>query len=656
MTTFDSLRRAPEAPGGTGAGGAHPLAVLATCAVLLVAFGATFVLDPGRPAPADDPAYYTWRTELLIAEGPRALLLETGPKQMFSGGYRVAANLLGALFRRIAGVAPLTWTVWLMVGLRVLIPLLLAAFVARHRRDPMAVPVVGLVAGSLMLTPPLGGYVDNVLALLFLTASAFVAEPARRSWAARVALFGLLVTAGFTHPTTLAIFCLVLVLAALARFVFRGFDAKGTLAADGPAIATAAAALMFTFFAWKLGPWGVPASLGDAALPPPASAAFFEKRLGGWLRDLNPALNGPLFGLGFAALLGLGRRWADDPLARLSISWLAPLVGLFGFAVGLTYPYYRFLNTTPSWVLLTGLGGLVAARFFVGRLGVSKLYGIGLAALAAIVAANLAGGYANVGWNDRQQAWITPEEQRDLDALRAALGGTDRPVVFTVTTDAQAPERIWGAVKRAGNVSRYGVPGRLLDDTYVCLGDPMSCALRRAIGEPGSYVHELSAATLDDIARGLAAQDAAPILIDAAIFNPGAATQRPAVHPDRVTVWTVDDGKVTEARSGEVLAAADWSGTEDPSPLRPLAALGGLSLLLLPGWFVLRRVLPGASLAEVLALVPALSCAALVLCGLALMALTRTPFSTVAAVGTLALALLGGLAVLVSSPRPGKQP
>lgn len=657
MSTPSPLRRAPEAPGRTGAGGAHPLAVLATVAVLLAAFGATFVLDPGRPAPADDPAYYTWRTELLIAEGPRALLMESGPQGMFSGGYRVAANLLGALFRRIAGVAPLTWTVWLMVGLRVLIPLLLAAFVARHRRDPLAVPVVGVVAGSLMLTPPLGGYVDNVLALMFLSASAFLLEPARRSWTARIALFGLLVTAGFTHPTTLVIFCGVLVLAALARLVFKRFDLRGTLDADGPTLATAFGALAFTVLAWKLGPWGVPAGLGDAALPPPAGADFFEKRLGGWLRDLNPALNGPLFALGLAALLALGRRWVDDPLARLSVSWLAPLAGLFGFALGLTYPYYRFLNTTPSWVLLTGLGALVAVRFFVARLAAGKLYATGLVALAVIVAANLVSGYANVGWNERDDAWITPAEQRDLDAVRAALGGVDRPVVFTVTTTAEAPERIWGAVKRAGNVSRYGVPGDLLDDTYVCLGDALSCASRRPIGAPDGYLHELSAATIDDIERGLAAGDGAPIVIQAAVFNePLALPQSPVIHPDRVTVWSVDDGAVTDVRTGEVLAVADPLRGGTPAPLRPLAALGGLVLLLLPGWFVLRRVLPGAGLAETLALVPALSCAALVLCGLVLMALTRTPFSTTAAAGTLALALLGGLAVLVSSPRPGSEP
>ena len=46
----------------------------------------------------------------------------------------------------------------------------------------------------------------------------------------------------------------------------------------------------------------------------------------------------------------------DDELARVSIVWLAPLVGLFGFVGGLTYPYYRFFNTTLAWVLLVGVG------------------------------------------------------------------------------------------------------------------------------------------------------------------------------------------------------------------------------------------------------------------------------------------------------------
>jgi hypothetical protein len=631
--------------------------VVATVAALLAAFGTTFVLEPGRPAPADDPAYYTWRTELLIAEGPRALLMETGPNGMFSGGYRVAANVLGALLRRIAGVAPITWTVWLMVGLRIVIPLLLAAYVARHRRDRLAVPVVALVAGSLMLTPPLGGYVDNVLTLLFLSAALFFVEPARSSWTARIALFGLLTTAGFTHPTTLVIFGAVLGVAAVLRLAGKGFDLRQALQSDGPMLATAAAALVLTVITWRLGPWGVPASLGDAALPPPADADFFLRRLGGWLRALNPALNGPLFVLGLASLVGLGRRALDEPLARLTLAWLLPLVGLFGFAAGLTYPYYRFLNTTTSWVLLIGLGGLVALRFFVSRARTNRWYLAGVVALGVIVGANLVAGYSGVAWNDPQEAWITPVERRDLDSVRHALAAVDRPVVFTVTTSADAPERIWGAVKRAGNVSRYGVPGELLDDTYICLGSALSCARRQPIGEPGSYLRALSAATIADIELGLADEAISPVVIEAAVFNQRpVASSRPGALPERVPVWSVQDGTVIDVEEGRVLAVDDPLRAGSPSPLRPLAALGGLAVLLLPGWFVLRRVLPGASLAETIALVPPLSCATLVICGGVLMALTRTPFSTTAAVGTLALALLGGLAVLVSSPRRGSGP
>ena len=74
----------------------HPAAFLATAAILLLIFGWTFLVDPGRPAPADDPAYYTWRTEALVANEPVTLLEATGPLDMYSGGYRVTTPVIAS--------------------------------------------------------------------------------------------------------------------------------------------------------------------------------------------------------------------------------------------------------------------------------------------------------------------------------------------------------------------------------------------------------------------------------------------------------------------------------------------------------------------------------------------------------------------------------
>src|SRR5687767_3597626 len=144
-------------------------AFLATGLILLAIFGATFVANPDRPAAADDPAYYTWRTEALLSNEPEAMLGVHGPLDMYSSGYRVTTPVIGGLIRRIADVGPLSPTIVIAVGLRVLIPMLLAGFAYRYRKDPLIWHVVALGSASLLVTPPFAGYLDNVMTLLFLT-------------------------------------------------------------------------------------------------------------------------------------------------------------------------------------------------------------------------------------------------------------------------------------------------------------------------------------------------------------------------------------------------------------------------------------------------------------------------------------------------------
>ena len=113
------------------------MAFLATAAILLALFGWTFVANKDRVAPTKDPAYYTWRTETQISEDPQTLLEIEGAYDMFSGGYRVAASVIGGFLRRVPAVSSLNMTVLLMVGVPVLTALLVVGFAFRHRRDPL---------------------------------------------------------------------------------------------------------------------------------------------------------------------------------------------------------------------------------------------------------------------------------------------------------------------------------------------------------------------------------------------------------------------------------------------------------------------------------------------------------------------------------------
>ena len=167
-------------------------AFLGTALILLAIFGATFVTNPDRPAAADDPAYYTWRTEALLSNPPDAMLEVRGPLDMYASGYRVVTPVIGGLIRRVADVGSLTPTIVLAVGLRVLIPMLLAGFAYRHRKDPLIWHAVAFASASLLVTPPFAGYLDNVMTLMFLTASLYFIEPARTKWGGRIAFFILL--------------------------------------------------------------------------------------------------------------------------------------------------------------------------------------------------------------------------------------------------------------------------------------------------------------------------------------------------------------------------------------------------------------------------------------------------------------------------------
>ena len=103
--TKDARTEDPVSVSDSGEGRLGSWIVLALAiAALLVAFGWTFLNDPSISAPTRDPAWYTWRANLLMHDSPGLIAREWGPFSMFSGGYRVSVPLFGAMLVRVAGI------------------------------------------------------------------------------------------------------------------------------------------------------------------------------------------------------------------------------------------------------------------------------------------------------------------------------------------------------------------------------------------------------------------------------------------------------------------------------------------------------------------------------------------------------------------------
>ncbi|CAN5740364.1 hypothetical protein BH20ACT23_BH20ACT23_09150 [soil metagenome] len=676
MSSTTETKRAPEGPTEIPENTpihrilGSPAAFIATAVILLALFGGTFFANPDRVAPTKDPAYYTWRTELMTTETPQTLLDTRGPYEYFSSGYRVTAPISGALMRAIPGVSELHTTVFFMVLLPVLTSLLLAGFAYRHRRDPLLWHAVAFFSASLYLTPPFVGYLDNVLCLFFLAASLSFLTEARTSWPARIAFAGFLLAAGLTHPTTLVFFGFSLGLMSLAKLVFRRFDLRMVLREDLPMLLSAMAAAVVTVAIWTVGIWGESAPLTDAALAPPYDSDFFLNRMELWIDAMRPWLNGPLLVVGVVGILAAGKRWVDEDLARVSILWLAPLAGLFGFIGGLTYPYYRFFNTTLAWLLLVGLGAYFLVRFLISKSTVAA--GVGFVLLGLLVATNFTTGFELSGWNNAEGGWINAQTRTDLEAIEARLAGVDEdtPVIFAIDQEDRS-EQIWGYTKLSGNTSRYGLPDGMVDQGYMYLGSlenllgdsptgPEGEAIEQGSCDPegakealsGDIYMALSRETLCDVQANASG---APIIVVAQTFNSsgfnaeiasGALEGAPNIVSEG-EVWAVADGEVTTVLGGELPAAEPRD--DDASPLHLLRVVIGFLLLLLPGVLAFRFFLPdGHPVAESLGMAPALSFLTLSLVGMVLVAVIRAPLDAPVAWTTLIVTTLlcAGLYVL----------
>jgi Major Facilitator Superfamily len=652
-----------------------PWLLLGSAVLMLVLFGWNFLLHPTLSAPSRDPAWYTWRAQLLTAAAPSSVVREWGPFGMFSGGYRVSMPLTGAWLMRMGGIHRYTFSIIVMVGIPTLGSLALAAFAWRHRRDPVALLMTFFASAALFLTIPYVGYMDNVTCLWILALTLPFLRPAREgSWGARSAIVLLMFVATLTHPTTTAFFSAVLVAGAALHLVTSRFSIRDTWRSDAAVLISAGSGVVVGLAMWKLGAWGVSSPFADAALPPPYPMGAFKDTLWQWVGSLKPAVTGPLAAIAIgsiAATTWRGRRRAEpmDEYPRMSLLWLLPLLGLFGWVAGLVYPYYRFFNTTLAIMLLTGMGAWVATRWATRR---HRAAGV---AVALVVLAGLAfvmaRGFDESNWNSQALTarFLDPGTRSGLAAAQAYVENSDprQPVVFVV--DYRRDRKAWGWAKTFSNVARSGLEGDEALRSAIYFGDLPDFLANRPSGHidfdrctpaPLDRVYDcVSVGFFREMRHQLAAFHEAPAAILVGRFNVGSANEKalsqyPKLAPDVAVVTgpnlaPVDDRALA---AGQAAGRAEAGALANPDglfadPLHILRVVIVLALFLVAPGLIAMRWFQLDDFPSRLALVPGISFAMTVTSAFFVKALHRTPFGVADGVASVVVAC--GAAVVLNA-------
>ena len=196
----------PEDPGlgGTWLGSWWMIGGFAALLLLILGWG--LITHPTWTAPTRDPAWYTWRANVILHSNPGSIAGDWGPGNVFAGGYRVTVPLAGAMLQRVAAISPYTFSAFLMVAVPVLTGLALGAGAFRARRDALVVLLTMLAAAALFLTTPYVGYLDDIT-VLFLISSSWRSRgprehPGERAWPCS----SIAVAIAFTHPTSASLF------------------------------------------------------------------------------------------------------------------------------------------------------------------------------------------------------------------------------------------------------------------------------------------------------------------------------------------------------------------------------------------------------------------------------------------------------------------
>ncbi len=633
----------------------RPIVLVALALVLLAALGWGFLADTSMTAPTRDPAWYSWRANVIMEGAPGRLAQGWGPGGVFAGGYRVSVPLAGAMLRRIAGIDRFTFSAFMMIGIPVLTGLALGAFAYRQHRDPLLFLLVLFATVGLFLTTPFVGYLDNITVLFVLSSLLAFYPAARTSWGARSAVFLLAVLAAFTHPTTCVFFGLAMMAAFGVSFLTSRFRIAPALKRYGPSLLTTGAGMVFGFGLWVVGIWGPAGSLKDAAVPPPYTRDFFLNRLAGWFASLEPLITFPLIALAIGWTVWRARRdrQPSSEFGALSIAWLLPLLGALGFLfVAKPYPYYRFVNATAAFMGLAGLGAWVALRWLLRGEGPRRV--VGLAGCILIVVA--LGFVINDGlqhrWTTEKNQWINQETRAALAAVHEIVARTDPDQANVFVVNYRDDPVAYGWAKTFTNVARNGLPGPAAQRSATFFGSVHDfLAGRPTEGNSPEYT-KVSKMYFGQLGHKLSQYaDGKPVVFLIRGFYRGSVDadadlgRFTRVTPD-VSVVTGPDlaspspRAVAAAKAASDRVAARLSHPARPweNPLHTLRVLGGLFLLVvLPGliaskWFEIDD--PWTKIA----LIPGVSMALVILSAIAVIAVTRNAFSSADAWISLAIA------------------
>ena len=280
LTDTERAQAPTDTPSPTESRLGHWWVIALVALLLLLALGWQFLLHPTITAPTRDPAWYTWRANVILESSPGSVVREWGPAVDVQRGIPDHHPLAGALLQRVAGIDQYSFSAFLMIGIPVLAGLALGAGAYRSRRDPLIVLLCMLVAAALFLTIPYVGYLDNTLMLFLLCALLPFLGASRTSWGARSAVFLISVTAAFTHPTTCVIFGVVLLAVFGFHFLTSRFSFGAALRSDGPMLMSCGFGMIA---AWRCG-WSGSGARRPACptlrLPPPYTKAFFLRPTG----------------------------------------------------------------------------------------------------------------------------------------------------------------------------------------------------------------------------------------------------------------------------------------------------------------------------------------------------------------------------------------
>ncbi|MEO8292111.1 MAG: MFS transporter [Actinomycetota bacterium] len=676
-TDTERTLRVPEADEPRSGVLGHPAVLIVAIVLGLVAFGYAFLQDPSMSAATRDPAWYTWRSNLMMHADPKLLVGDWGPFAMFAGGYRVAVPLYGSILQRVAGIDLYTFSAFMMVGIPVLTGLALGAFSYRRRRDPLLFLIVMLATAAMFMTTPYVGYLDNITVLFLLSFLLAFLEPARESWGARSAVFLTGMAAAFVHPTTCVIFGVSLLAIFVLHFLTSRFRLGPALHADGPGLLSAGFGMIFGLALWIVGPWGAAGSLADAALPPPYTQAVFTDRLMDWVRSMQPVIIVPLVLLGIGWTISRSRRERRpaDLFAVAPTMWLIPLLGALGFLAGAVYPYYRFFNATGALFALVGLGAWVAVRWLLARQGPLKLLGAlgAVAVLASLVFVFVSGREAS-RYADPTNQWIDQPTRTSLAAARSIVETEPgHPVVFLLNFEDRYAAYGWA--KTFTNVSRTGLPGDAVRRDFSYFGDVQRFTELAAAGFPGdegptlltdATYNKMSLGFYGEMQRMAREFPQDPVVFLVRQFNEhtsseeyldsGAANLVP-LSPDVAVVTgqglvTPSPEAVAAASRAEQETAALYEAHPGPlgNPLHTLRVLLGLAILLIVpgiiamGWFEVEGTWMR------IALVPGLSIVLTILAGMTVASFWRGPFSTAHGWASIGLATVAALGLRVGTP------